>query len=88
MQRVDSGQIIVLPFSQNDCVIWAKFGPGLLHWIKVSICVLFWFILWLLRFSEAHFGSPSVELFKALFWFISAQVWLKIMARFTFWLER
>ena len=70
-------------------------GPWILarflhRWSIVGIWVLFWFILWLqyLRFSEARFGSPLVELFKVLFWFISARVWLKIMAQFTFWLER
>ena len=87
MCSVQTAVIIVSPFSQNDSVIWAQF---LHHWSFVRIWVLFWFILWLqyLRFREARFGSPLVELFKVLFWFISARVWLKIMAQFTFWLER
>ena len=74
--------------------LWRNLGPILarfLHrWSIVGIWVLFWFILWLqyLPFSEARFGSPLVELFKVLFWFISARVWLKIMAQFTFWPER
>ena len=89
--------IIVSLFSQNDSIMWAQFWPGapvlaqfLHHWSVVWIWVLFWFILWLkyLHFSEAHFGSPLIELFKALFWFISAWVRLEIIAQFTFWLER
>ena len=68
--------IIVSLFSQNDSIIWAQFWPGapvlaqfLHHWSVVWIWVLFWFILWLkyLHFSEAHFGSPLMELFKALY---------------------
>ena len=89
--------IIVSLFSQNDSIIWAQFWPGapvlaqfLHHWSVVWIWVLLWFILWLkyLHFSEAHFGSPLMELFKALFWFISVWVRLEIIAQFTFWLER
>ena len=90
MQRADSShyRVTVQPKLQHNLgPILAQF---LHHWSVVRIWVLFWFILWLkyLRFSEARFGSSLVELFKALFWFISARVWLKIMAQFTFWLER
>ena len=68
MQRADSGQyrVTVQPKWQHNLgPILAQF---LHHCSVVRIWVLFWFILWLkyLRFSEARFGSPLVEPFKAL----------------------
>ena len=86
MQRADSGHIIVSPFSQNDGVVWAQFC-----FTGVRLAFGFYFGLFCgsniyvsVRFVLVH---PLVELFKTLFWFISAQLWLKIMAQFTFRLE-